>query len=296
MAAKWQQWMPLYVDRFMGSMDVQMMEPPAFKAYVRLLLYAWQTEDCTTPSDPDELTAWSGLPKKVWLKHSAVVLRKFVPVSVAVGDTVTVRLRNVVEFELWTEAKRIHEARKKAAAETNKTRSPQRSPSEIDERSPSRSAIHNNNPLQEQEQKQETRGTPPSAPPDLAPVNPDPKPEPTPEALEALPFDAEPEDNIPDGLASMQYAHFVLTEAAIPAGYALKVKTGDAIEMLARIEACGMAQATRRMLDRMKSAQQRGDKVNGFWFEDGNWKPGSGRASPGNAAAARDAFLAEGGD
>lgn len=120
---------------------------------------------------------------------------------------------------------------------------------------------------------------PPSAPPDLTPVN-------------AEPFDAEPEDNIPDGLAPMQYAHFVLTEAAIPAGYALKVKTGDAIEMLARLESCGMAAATKRLLDRMRAAQGRGDKVNGFWLEDGRWKKDSGAS----ADAERDAFLAARGD
>jgi hypothetical protein len=87
----------------------------------------------------------------------------------------------------------------------------------------------------------------------------------------------------------MQYAHFVLTEAAIPAGYALKVKTGDAIEMLARLESCGMAKATKRLLDRMRAAQARGDKVNGFWLEDGHWKTGG---ASGSADAERDAFLA----
>jgi uncharacterized protein YdaU (DUF1376 family) len=164
MAARWQQWMPLYSDRFLGSMDVQSMEPAAFKAYVRLLFYAWQTDDCTVPSDPDELAAYSGIGKRLWAKHSQSVMRKFVAVNVTVGDTVTVRMYNAVELELWSEAKRIHEARRNAADETNKTRSPRRSPTQDEGRSPQRSATHSNNPLQEQEQKQETRGTPPPRP------------------------------------------------------------------------------------------------------------------------------------
>lgn len=163
MAAKWQQWMPLYIDRFLGSMDVQAMAPEAFKAYLRLLLYAWQTDDCTVPSNPAELAALAGVSRRAWAKHSGSVLRKFQAVTDTVTGAVTDRLRNAVEFELWTEAKRVHDARKSAASQTNELRSPGRSPS----RSPGRSLVHNNNPLQEQEQEQgirAERAAPPSPP------------------------------------------------------------------------------------------------------------------------------------
>ena len=285
MAAKWQQWMPLYVDRFRGSASVQAMHPAARAGYLYLLLDAWQTDDCTISPDPVDLSERSGLGKKLWATHGSCILRKFDAVTVTVGDTVTERLRNEAEFKEWSEAKRVYESRHNAALRTNTERSPKRSPHTTEERSPSRSADTRTGTVTGTETETETRGTPPSAPLGLAPANPEP--------LEPPPFDAEPEDNIPDGLAPMQYAHFVLTEAAIPAGYALKVKTGDAIEMLARLESCGMAKATKRLLDRMRAAQARGDKVNGFWLEDGHWKAGAAHTPTGNAAAAREAFLAE---
>lgn len=295
MAARWQQWMPLYIDRFLGSPDVQMMEPAEFKGYVCLLLAAWQTEDCSLPSDEAELAIVSRLGTKLWRKHSDHILRKFV---IANG-----RLRNEVCYEEWLKASATFDRNCEAAEELKRKRS------EAGKRG-NRTRWGDRNLIASESQVRSqgiasgianesqnialtgtitgtrtgTGGTDP-APPDPAPA----RPEPIPETLEALPFDAEPEDNIPDGLAPMQYAHFVLTEAAIPAGYALKVKTGDAIEMLARIEACGMAKATKRLLDRMRAAQARGDKVNGFWLEDGRWKTGG---ASGSAVAERDAFLA----
>ena len=56
------------------------------------------------------------------------------------------------------------------------------------------------------------------------------------------------------------------------AGYALTVKTGDAIKMLSTSEACGMPEATRRMLERMAAAQAAGSVKWLFWLEDGHWK------------------------
>jgi len=82
-------------------------------------------------------------------------------------------------------------------------------------------------------------------------------------------LDADPEENIPDGLAVLQYAAFALERAGIPASYGLKVKAGDAICFLAAEEHCSMAAATRRMLDRMRAAGQQ--KWN-FWLQDGGWK------------------------
>jgi len=281
MPAKWQQWMPLYIDRFLGSVDVQTMEPAAFKGYLCLLLAAWQTEDCTVAADDAELAKQSRLGRKVWMKHKPDILPKFETVTVTVSGALSYRLRNGVEYELWQEAKRVFEARQGAAKQTNSARSPKRSPSTVAERSPSRSA--HTRTITGTETETET-GEIPSPPLDLVPVNPEP--------LEALPLDADPVANIPDGLAPTQYAHFVLTEVAVPANYGLRVKTGDAIEMLAKLESCGMAAATVRMLDRMRAAYAEGERKWSFWLEDGGWKSDAGRPV-GGSAAARDAFLAE---
>jgi hypothetical protein len=84
--------------------------------------------------------------------------------------------------------------------------------------------------------------------------------------------DADPEENIPDGLAPTQYAHFVLDSAAIPASNGLRMKTADAIGMLARLEECSVPEATRRMLARIREAQRDGPFKANFWLEEGNWK------------------------
>ena len=231
MSEKWQQWMPLYIDRFLGSPDVQFMEPPAFKAYVRLLLHAWQTPDCTIPSDPDELAMCSGLGRPLWKKHGTHVLKKFEAVTVTVGDVVTDRLRNQVEFELWSEAKRIHEARRSAAHETNEQRQAKRSPSR-------------------------------NAPPPPSPTA----------TVTVDEFNQDPLENIPEGLATTQYAGFILEELRIAAGYALRVKLADTVALLALEEACSQPEATRRLLARMSDAASSGPVKWLFWLEDGNWK------------------------
>lgn len=82
-------------------------------------------------------------------------------------------------------------------------------------------------------------------------------------------FNQDPEGNIPDGLAILQYAGFVLQGASIPASYGLKVKMGDALELLARDEHCTMAVATKRMLDRVRDA---GPQKWNFWLQDGGWQ------------------------
>jgi uncharacterized protein YdaU (DUF1376 family) len=263
MAAKWQQWMPLYIDRFLGSEDVQMMEADAFKGYVCLLLAAWQTDDCTLPIEPDELARKSRLGAKKWAKFGAKVMRKFRTVTVTVSDTVTERCRNDVEFEIWAEAKRVFDARSASGHHTNEKRSPKA------KHGGHRDGDHNAIPPTGTGTVTGTetgeRKTPP-APPDPAPAKPDPAPEPPHD------FNADPADTIPDGLSPMQYAIFVLSEAGVPASHALKVKTGDAIEILAKDEACGLPVATRRMLDRMRKAAESGPVKWNFWLEDGGWK------------------------
>ena len=47
---------------------------------------------------------------------------------------------------------------------------------------------------------------------------------------------------------------------------------GDAVTLLAGEEACGLPEATRRLLERMRQAQAAGPVKWLFWLEDGNWK------------------------
>jgi hypothetical protein len=93
---------------------------------------------------------------------------------------------------------------------------------------------------------------------------------PSPPPLPALPWDSDPEDNIPEGLSILQYANFVLEICSIPSSYGLKVKMGDAIDMLSRDENFSISSATKHMLDRVRAAPS-GTKWN-FWLQDGGWK------------------------
>jgi hypothetical protein len=110
--------MPFRIDAFKGSPAVQAMHPAARMGYLYLLSYAWQTEDCTVPSDQLELAENSGLGDELWVIHGPRIMRKFESVN---GNG---RLRNQVCFEEWTEAKRVFEARRKSADRTNSLRSP----------------------------------------------------------------------------------------------------------------------------------------------------------------------------
>lgn len=132
MPAKWQRWMPFEIDAFKGSPAVQAMPPAARLGYWYLLSDAWQTDDCTIPSDPIDLADRSGLGDELWAIHGPRILRKFSPIEN------TGRLRNEAEFERWSDAKRIYDARQNAADRTNKQRSPSRSPS-ADRADPARS-------------------------------------------------------------------------------------------------------------------------------------------------------------
>ena len=131
-------------------------------------------------------------------------------------------------------------------------------------------------------QKTKTATEPQRKPPQpadlkLGPVMPSVLPEPFLLGKESRPepfYDADddPEENIPDGMPILQYAGFVLELAHVPASYMLKVKTGGAIEMLAKEEACSLAAATKRMLDRMRAAEKQGPVKWNFWLQDGGWK------------------------
>lgn len=82
---------------------------------------------------------------------------------------------------------------------------------------------------------------------------------------------ADPEDEIPDGLAKVQYAAFVLEQLPVAANNALKIQTGDAIELIAKTELCTMAVATKRMLNRMRAAKRDGPVKWNFWLSEGQF-------------------------
>jgi len=131
MPAKWQQWMPLNLDQLWSSPAVQRMSPAAFKGYISLISAQWQSDDCTIPSDMNELSELSRLSDEDWEKASASILRKFD----AVEDG---RLRNDVCFAKWNEAKTVFEARQASARKVN-ARSPHDDRTVTDQ-SPTRSA------------------------------------------------------------------------------------------------------------------------------------------------------------
>jgi hypothetical protein len=120
MPAKWQQWMPLHIDRFFGSPAVQAMPSECQMGYLRLLTSAWQTEDCSLSPDPIDLAERSGLGEEAWGLYGKRILRRFEVIAE------TGRLRNEVAFQEWSEAKRIHDARAESANKTNKMRTPKR--------------------------------------------------------------------------------------------------------------------------------------------------------------------------
>lgn len=257
MVAKWQNWMPFYIDKFMGSPAVQAMHPTARIGYLCLLARAWQTEDCTIPCDDLSLSEMSGIGDEFWAVHRDRILRKFDQVE---GSD---RLRNHVLFEMWKEAKRIYDRRRDSADRTNATRSPSHSAP----RQPSRRA-GDDEPVPEREpsRRADTRtGTGTVTGTETGEVL---KAPPTPTETVT---DSDPEE-IPDGLAPTQYGNFILKELRIAAGYALRTKTGDAVTLLAGEEACGLPEATRRLLERMRQAQAAGPVKWLFWLEDGNWK------------------------
>jgi len=81
------------------------MHPAARSGYLYLLAYAWQTEDCTIPSDPLELAEISELGDDLWQTYGPRILKKFVAAEA------TGKLQNESLLEKWLEAKRVFDAR-----------------------------------------------------------------------------------------------------------------------------------------------------------------------------------------
>jgi uncharacterized protein YdaU (DUF1376 family) len=114
MTAKWQQWMPFHIDRFMGSRSVASMHPAARIGYLYLLAAQWQSDDCSIPADDHELAIESGL-TELWEAHKASILRKF-------HTRDDGRLTNAVVEAEWAAAKKIYEKRWGAAIKTNEAK------------------------------------------------------------------------------------------------------------------------------------------------------------------------------
>jgi len=116
MAAKWQQWIPFHIDRFMASLTVQAMHPAARWGYWCLITRPWQSEDCTVSADPLDLAAESSLGDELWSVHGARILRKFDLMENG-------RLRNQICYEEWEEARRIFERNHADPEEVSRKRS-----------------------------------------------------------------------------------------------------------------------------------------------------------------------------
>jgi hypothetical protein len=107
---------------------------------------------------------------------------------------------------------------------------------------------------------------------------PEPVPVPEPEAntspiARATPeIPEQPEEEIPDGLADVQYAAAVMLKASIVQSFSLTQKFAQALGIIARDEKCSRPDATNRMLARVKSTQALGDVKWTFWLDDGGWK------------------------
>lgn len=100
MAAAWQLWMPLYIQRLKSNPFVIAMHPSARAGYIWLVTEQWQTDDCTLPNDIKTLKVMSGL-GTYWDEQKEEILERFN----AEGD----RLRNTLCYELWMEAKARYE-------------------------------------------------------------------------------------------------------------------------------------------------------------------------------------------
>lgn len=107
MAAKWQRWMPLEIDKIRGSMFFRALPAESKVGYLFLLMAAWETEDCTIPNDPAELAILSGL-NEGWDEFGTRIMRKFTEVKAG-------RLRNEVLYSLWLDAQKRFIARSSGA-------------------------------------------------------------------------------------------------------------------------------------------------------------------------------------
>ena len=246
MPAKWQQWMPLDIDAFRGSPSVQAMGLAAL-GYLYLLMSAWQTEDCTIPSDPIELAEMSGLGDELWAVHGPRLLRKFE--RSADGD----RLRNLVLYEKWKDARRIYERRSSAADHTNASRSPSRKAT-VTVTEASRSA--------------DTHAHVPARVPVPVVVSVEPS------QVQNLPPPAR-EDQPPIAEASWVELGFggrLCEDLGVVADGSTRRIAAESVRMLAA-EGGTAETAFIFILEAGKQAVARGEVINRFWFTDQRYRP-----------------------
>lgn len=72
--------MPLFVNNWLGSHRISMMNPAQEGAFFRLLLHQWQSEDCSLPMDDDSLAMLSRLGSD-WQKNSNKIKSCFLEVE-----------------------------------------------------------------------------------------------------------------------------------------------------------------------------------------------------------------------
>lgn len=236
MVARWQQWMPFKIDAFRASSAVAMMHPAARAGYIYLLTSAWQTDDCTIPSDMSQLAEMSGLGEELWAIYGAKIVRKFDPV----GDTD--RLRNDVCYDEWLQAKRVYERRKQAAESTNSARSPHKiSPgTDGDRRDLTVTA--------------RTPGTRARVP-----------------ARVPVPVDVSVPVN-PESGGELIAAHHLLEELSVVADNGTRRVAADAIRLLAK-EGGNVQTAHDFILAAGRRAVADGEVINRFWFSDKRYRP-----------------------
>lgn len=95
--------MPLYVADWFGSQSIMLMTLEEEGAYLRLLLHAWASGDCTLPDDDQALSVLSRLGQK-WFDGSGEKIRRCFNVR---GNAPTRKLFNSKQLFLWKE-RRAH--------------------------------------------------------------------------------------------------------------------------------------------------------------------------------------------
>lgn len=63
---------PLWTDAYLG--DTRHLTAAQHGAYLLLLITAWRTTDCSLPDDDGNLSKWSCMGMKTWLKNKKVIM------------------------------------------------------------------------------------------------------------------------------------------------------------------------------------------------------------------------------
>lgn len=99
-------------------------------------------------------------------------------------------------------------------------------------------------------------------------------------------YEASDEDGPPVGLSALQYARGLLERCNMPHASATQQAASAAITAHAREHKIELHKATAALIELARSAIERGELVNKFWFEDGKYRGGSHGANSSNRGAA----------